>query len=222
MTPVWSDLAPDVGAFTQDAWVGGLDVAAGNPARAWIELGGLGARVGDRALLTRWPLRELSLRYGWTRDPVFEQDGMVTLACGVHLGPLGLDASGFTRARPRAGFSAQVDPAVGGRSGLEVGFRAFTGDLGVKLRLEAAWVGERENASLPEYFLQPRPLAGYATYGGSLALTLGDARILLAATNLEDVAHPQIWTDLSSPLPGTPAMGSGRQLRAELAWPFFN
>jgi len=58
--------------------------------------------------------------------------------------------------------------------------------------------------------------------GKSLALTLGDARIVLSGTDLEDQAHPQIWTDLSSPFPGTPALGSGRQFRVELAWPFFN
>lgn len=150
------------------------------------------------------------------------QDAMVTLAGGARHGAFALDASGFARVRPRAGFSAQVDPAVGGRAGAEAGFRVFAGDLGVRLRLEAAWVGERENASLPEYFVQPRPLAGYATYGGSLALSLGDALIAFRATNLEDQPHEQAWTDLSSPFPGVPALGSGRQYRMELTWPFFN
>ena len=222
VTPVWSDLAPGVVPFTQDAWLAGLDVSGGDPAQTWFQLGGLGADIGGHALLTRWPIRDLSLRYGWTTDPVRTQDAMVTLAGGVHRGGFAADASGFARVRPRALFTAQVDPAVGARAGAEAAFRAFSGDLGVKLRIESAWVGARENASLPEYFVQPRPLAGYATYGASLALTLGDARIVLSGTNLEDVPHPQIWTDLSSPFPGTPAVGSGRQYRFELAWPFFN
>jgi hypothetical protein len=222
VTPLWSDLAPGVVPFTQDAWVAGFDLSAGDPARAWLELGGLGADIGGHALLTRWPVRDLSLRYGWTPDDVRSQDAMLTVAGGVHRGGLSLDASGFGRVRPRALFAAQVDPAVGARAAAEAAFRAFSGDLGVKLRLESAWVGERENASLPEYFVQPRPIAGYATSGASLALTLGDARMVLSATNLEDVPHPQIWTDLSSPFPGTPAVGSGRQYRFEVAWPFFN
>jgi hypothetical protein len=222
VTPVWSDLAPGVVPFTQDVWVAGLDVHAGDPAHVWLELGGLGAEIGGHALLTRWPVRDLSLRYGWTPDLVRTEDAMVTVAGGVRHGEFALDASGFARVRPRAQFTAQVDPAVGARAAAELGFRAFTGDLGVKLRFEGAWVGERENASLPEYFVQPRPLAGYATYGASLALTLGDARLVLSGTNLEDVPRPQIWTDLSSPFPGTPAVGSGRQYRFELAWPFFN
>jgi hypothetical protein len=222
VTPVWSDLAPGVVPFTQDAWVAGVDVSRGDPAHAWLELGGLGADIGGHALLTRWPIRDLSLRYGWTEDAVRSQDAMVTVAAGVHRGGFAVDGSGFARVRPRALFTAQVDPAVGARAGAESAFRAFTGDLGVKLRFESAWVGARENASLPEYFVQPRPIAGYATLAASIALTLGDARMTLSGTNLEDIPHPQIWTDLSSPFPGTPAVGSGRQYRFELAWPFFN
>ena len=222
VTPVWSDLAPDVKAFTQDAWTAGADFRAGVPERQWAELGVLAAVTGQRALLQRWPVRDLSLRYGWRPDPERVTDGQVTLATGLHRGPVGLDASGFARVRPLGGQTSQPDPAVGARAGVEAGFRVFAGDLGVRLRLEAAWVGERDNESLPEYFVRPRPLAGYATYGGSLALTLGDARIVLRAHNLEDEPHPQTWTDPSSEFPGTPAVGSGRQLRLELAWPFFN
>jgi hypothetical protein len=83
-------------------------------------------------------------------------------------------------------------------------------------------VGPRENESLPEYFTQPRPLPGYTTYSAAVALHLGDATITLRATNLEDVAHPQSWTDPSSPFPGVPADGSGRQYRFDVSWPFFN
>lgn len=220
--PVWSDLGPGVQAFTQDSWVGGAEVSAGDRARHWIELGLLASETGQRALLQRWPVRDLSLRYGWVPEPVRVQDAQVTLASGLQRGPFALDASGFARVRPLGGQTSQPDPAIGGRAGVEGGFRVFAGDLGVRLRLEGAWVGTRDNESLPEYFVQPRPLSGYATFAGSLAVTLGDARLVLRAENLEDQPHPQVWSDLSRPFPGAVAVGSGRQLRLELAWPFFN
>src|SRR5439155_24944191 len=122
---------------------------AGERGHRGLGLGGLGAEIADRALLTRWPVRDLSLRYGWSPDPAGGDAGMVTLAGGLRHGEYALDASGFARVRPRAGESAQLDPALGARTGGELGFRVFAGDLGVKLRLEAAWVGERVNASLP-------------------------------------------------------------------------
>jgi hypothetical protein len=53
-------------------------------------------------------------------------------------------------------------------------------------------------------------------------MQLGDATLALRATNLEDVAHPQSWTDPSSPFPGVPADGTGRQYRFDISWPFFN
>ncbi|MEQ1832911.1 MAG: hypothetical protein ABL977_07625 [Candidatus Eisenbacteria bacterium] len=222
VSPVWSDLAFGVAPFVQDSWVGGADVSAGSRARQWVELGGLATSTGGRALLRREPIRELSLRFGWQPEPVRVQDAMVTLAAGVRRGPFGLDGSGFARVRPLGGQTSQPDPAVGARGALETGFRLFSGDLGIQLRLEAGWVGERDNESLPEYFVQPRPLAGYATFGGVLAVTLGDARLAFRAQNLEDEPHPQTWSDPSSDFPGTAAVGSGRQYRLELAWPFFN
>ena len=222
VTPLWSDLAPGVAPFAQDVWVGGGELALGDRAHRWIEVGGLGASIGNRATLQRWPVRDIALRYGWTVDPLRSNDAMVTLAGGLRHGSWGLDGSGFARVRPRSSFAAQVDPAVGAHGGADVGFRVFAGDLGVRLRLEGAWVGPRENESLPEYFQAPRPIPGFATLGGSIGLTLGDAHIAITARRLEDQARPQIWTDPTTPFPGTPAVGSGRQIRAELAWPLFN
>ena len=222
VTPVWSDLAPGVRPFVQDVWLGGADVTLGLPARQWLEVGGVAAEIAGRARLIPTPVRDIALRYGWTPELVRVQDAMATVSAGVRRGAWALEASGYSRVRPEGSQPAQVDPAVGGRVRGETGFRAFSGDLGVLLRLEAAWVGPRENESLPEYFTPPRPLAGYATYSAAAALQLGDATIALRATNLEDVAQPQSWTDPSSPFPGTPADGSGRQYRFELSWPFFN
>jgi len=222
VTPVWSDLAPQVAPFAQDVWMGGGELGLGNRDQRWVEVGGLGATIGNGARLTRWPVRDISLRYGWTVDPQRTTDLMVTAAGGFRRGRFGIDGSAFARRRPRTGFTAQVDPAVGARAGTDASFRLFTGDLGVRIRLEGAWVGPRENESLPEYFQAPRALPGFVTFGGSLGLTLGDARIALTTRRIEDQPRPQIWTDPSSPFPGTPATGSGRQYRMELAWPLFN
>jgi hypothetical protein len=46
--------------------------------------------------------------------------------------------------------------------------------------------------------------------------------MVFRSINLEDVAHPQVWTDPSSVLPGQPALGSAQQFRFELSWPFYN
>jgi hypothetical protein len=222
VTPVWSDLAPDVRPFVQDTWLGGAVVTLGAPERQWLEVGGLAAEIGNRAWLVVSPVRDIALRYGWSADLERVRDAMGTVAGGVRRGGWALEASGYSRVRPQGSQPAKVDPAIGGRVRAETGFRAFTGDLGVLLRMEAAYVGPRENESLPEYFTPPRPLPGYATYSAAAALHLGDATIALRATNLEDVPHAQSWTDPSSPFPGVPADGSGRQYRFEVSWPFFN
>jgi hypothetical protein len=222
VTPVWSDLAPGVLPFVQDSWVAGADVNLGVPTRQWIEVGGLAAEIGNRAWLQLTPVRDIALRYGWSADLERVQDAMLTVATGVRRGAWALEASGFSRVRPQGSQPAKVDPALGARVRAETGFRAFTGDLGVLLRVEAAYVGERENESLPEYFAPPRPLAGYATWSAGVAMQLGDATLALRATNLEDIARPEAWTDPSSPFPGVPADGSGRQYRFEVSWPFFN
>jgi hypothetical protein len=222
VTPVWSDLAPGVSPFVQDTWLGGADVTMGLPARQWVAVGGLAAEIGNRAWLQVSPVRDIALRYGWSADLERVQDAMLTVETGVKRRGWALEASGYSRVRPPGSQPAKVDPAVGGRVRAETGFRAFTGDLGVLLRAEAAWVGPRENESLPGYFVQPRALPGYATYSAAVAMQLGDATLALRATNLEDVAHPQSWTDPSSPFPGVPADGTGRQYRFDISWPFFN
>jgi hypothetical protein len=222
VTPVWSDLAVNVKPFIQDTWLAGFSAGIGERSQRWLELDALAASIANRAQLQSWPVRDVALRYGWTRDEVRVNDAQVTLSGGLRQGDYAVDVAGFARVRPLGQQQAQLDPAIGARLGTQGGFRVFAGDLGVLLRLEGAWVGSRENVSLPEYFAFPRQLAGYATFGGSLALTVGDARIVIRGMNLEDQLHPQIWTDPTSPFPGTVAVGSGRQFRVELAWPLFN
>ncbi len=222
VTPLWCDLAPGVGAFVQDTWAAGAGLAAGSEAHQWFELSGVATETGQRALLQRWPIRDLSLRYGWTPERVRIQDALVQGSVGVRRGWFGADGSAWSRVRPVGSEVAHVDPALGGRVGAEARFAAFTGDLRVRLRFETAWVGDRETEPLEGFFTAPQPLPGYATYGASAAFTIGDAIITLRGMNLEDVAHPQVWTDPTTPFPGTPAVGSTREFRFELSWPFFN
>jgi hypothetical protein len=222
VTPIWSDLAPAVSAFMQDIWAAGASLAAGSRERAWLETGVLATETGNRARLPRWPVRDVSLRLGWTREDVRVQDVQGSLALGGRLGPLGADGSFYSRLRPAGSTFAQVDPARGARAGLEARFRVFAGDLGVRLRAEAAWVGERDTEPLPGLPTPPRPLPAYATYAASVALTLGDASIVVRAENLEGRARPQIWSDPSRGFPGAAAVGAGREVRLELAWPFYN
>lgn len=220
--PVWSDLAAGTPAFVQDTWLAGLDVGVGDRQRQWCDVSVLGADIGARAHLVPTPVRDLALRYGWTFESGHVQDAMVNVETGVRRGAHAVDATAFARVRPLGQKFADTDPSVGGRGGVETGFRAFAGDLGVRLRLEAGWVGSRDNVSLPEYFTPPRPLAGYVTYAGSLSATLGDARLVLRMANLEDERRPMSWTDPVSDFPGAPALTAGRQYRFELAWPFYN
>jgi hypothetical protein len=223
VTPVWSDLAPGVQPFVQDTWLAGGDVSLGVPSRQWLEVGGLAAEIGNRAWLMVSPVRDIALRYGWSADLVRVHDAMLTVATGVRRGAWGLEASGYSRVRPIGSQPAQTDPAVGGRLRAETGFRAFTGDLGVLIRAEAAWVGPREAEPWPGYLGLPIALPGYATYSAAVSMHLGDATLALRATNLEDIPHPQSWTDPSAPLgPAVPADGSGRQYRFDVSWPFFN
>src|SRR5262245_36077885 len=222
VTPVWSDLAPGQQAFMQDIWFAGVSLGAGNVESAWFEASALGTETANRALIVRMPVRDVSIRYGWTQEGVRIQDGQVSLALGARVGPFGADASGYARVRPAGSTFANVDPAQGARGGLETRFKLFTGDLAVRLRGEAAWVGERDTEALPGYSSPPVPLPAYATYSASASFALGDATIHVRGWNLEDQPHQQVWSDPSRGLPGAPGTGSGRQYRVEIAWPFFN
>jgi hypothetical protein len=221
VTPVWSDLALGVTPFVQDTWAAGAGLRAGSMDRAWFDVSGMALETGNRALLYRQPVRDVPLRLGWTVEPQRVQDAMLVILAGARRGWWAVDGVFHTRVRP-TGLQALVDAAQGARGGLEVRFRMFQNDLGIRLRGEAAWIGDRETESLPGYFTLPVPLPGYWTYGATATVELGDARMVFRSTNLADVAHQQVWMDPSSPFPGTPAVGSGQQFRFELSWPFYN
>jgi hypothetical protein len=221
VTPVWSDLAPGVIPFVQDTWAAGAGYRAGSTDRAWFDASGVALETGNRAILQRSPVRDVSLRLGWSAEPDRVQDAMLVLLAGARRGPFGVDGAFHARVRP-VGVQALVDAAQGARGGLDFRFRVFQGDLGVRVRGEAAWVGERETEPLPGYFTRPVPLPAYWTYNAAVTLELGDARMVFRSMNLEDVAHQQVWSDPSSVFPGQPALGSAQQFRFELSWPFYN
>src|SRR5262249_31756873 len=128
VTPVWSDLAVDVRPFIQDLLLAGVDGTLGTQARQWLGGGGVAMEGGRRAALRRMPVRDISLRYGWSPDLQRVQDAMVTVAAGVRRGAWALEASGFSRVRPTGTQPSKLDPAIGGRARAETGFRAFAND----------------------------------------------------------------------------------------------
>lgn len=217
--PIWSDLDPSVRAFVQDTWTGGLQVAAGEESRRWVEGALLLGQTGNKATLGPYPLREVQLRAGYLPEARRKEFTLAMLGTGWRTSAAQLEASGFALVRDRDG-QRWIDPGVGARIAAETGFRAFTGDLGVRVRAEAAYVGSREtDMQTFDVLIADEVLPGYTTLSASLAITLGDATLVVRGDNLEDVRRPQVWEDL---LTQRPALGAGRQVRAELTWPFFN
>lgn len=217
--PVWSDLSAGVKPFVQDTWVGGLEAGVGRERRLWLDGAMLLGRTGNKATLVPYPLRDVQLRLGYDVELRRKDFTLVTLDAGVRGAAGSLEASGFAMTRDRDG-QRWIDPGLGARIAAETGVRLFTGDLLVRLRAEGAYVGSRETdiqSSNPAF--GDEVLAGFATAAASLSLTIGDATLRVRADNLEDRRRPQAWLD---PLTGAPALGTGRQVRAALMWPFYN
>lgn len=219
VTPVSTDLAPGVAAFTQDVWLGGLEAEAGSRASHWASAGVAAGRVAQRATLLRYPLRDLALRIGWRHEEGGERLAILALAAGTRAGPLRFDARGSAQTRPSGTTQPRVDPALAARAGVEAAFALFTGDLQLRLRGEAAYVGERELESTAYSGVEPRRLPGYATLSLHARATLGDATLGVRVTNVEDARRPQVWID---PATGEPALGASRHLCFEIVWPLFD
>jgi hypothetical protein len=214
---VWADLAPGQAPFLQSTWTGGLAVEAGETSPQRARSGALQFRFGQtasRALVSRRPLDDLWLRDGFRADPGRFSFGVLEAAGAWARGSFESGARGFALLRDRTPLQAQVDPGVGFRARIGTRFSAFTGDLGVRVRMEVAGVGPRESEALPA-----RRLPGYVTLGASASLTLADAIITLELLNLEDRRRPQVWIDHAS---GQEALGPGRTLRALLTWRLFD
>lgn len=225
--PLWSDLSDGTPAFVQDVWSEGVDVSLAQPGEAAsgtlvnspLGAGVMALQTGGRATSIRYPLRDFVLRNGWRRAGSDLAMLLGTAHARGHWRALGADASGWALSRPHTRDEAAVDPVVGGRAGLETRFRVFANDLGVRLRLEAAYVGSRD--ADPDAGGFAGRLPGYTTLSGTASLTLGDATIVLRGEQLEGTRHAEVWTD---PVGGSslPALGPGRSIRAEVTWPLFD
>ncbi|MFN8587968.1 MAG: hypothetical protein U0704_09215 [Candidatus Eisenbacteria bacterium] len=222
LQPVWHSLDRNFspGAFLQDTWIGGLEASAGAPGRS-AHVGVAGGRVGGRAVLGRYPISDVSQRLGWAMD---EQPYGFALAEAVgewSVRAVSADARGYVLARDESRTQANVDPALGGAAGLNARFALFTGDLKVRLRAEAAWVGERwsEGGSIT---FDDRLLPGYATFGAGATLGIGDATVLLRWDGLENTRHDLSWLDPARYPEEVLARTAGRRFRFEVSWPLMN
>lgn len=220
VNPVWSDLAPGEAPFVQDTWAGGAEMRAA--AGAWrAGVLALAGRTGARATLVRFPVRDAALRSGWSREPSRHGFALASAEAAATWRALSADASGFALARDGDSGRPRVDPSLGATLGLGAAFRLFAGDLGARLRAEAAWVGERATDTRDPAFAETT-LPGYVTLSAAAEFTLGDATLALRASGLEGGRHDATWADLAdAPLLRT-ARGAGRVLRFEMIWPLFN
>jgi hypothetical protein len=97
---------------------------------------------------------------------------------------------------------------------LETGFRAFQGDLSVRLRGDLGGMSGRAS-------LEPGGawIPGDWTYGGAVLLGLADVNIMLRYRNLEDEVRSLPWL---VPLTGEEGKGAGDQFRLAISWRFYN
>ncbi len=222
LLPVWHSYDPSFtpGAFLQDTWLGGLELSAsraGRSARLAVSTGS----VGGRALLLRYPIGDVTQRAGWAMDP--RRYGFV-LAEGSgewSVRAVSVDARGYALARDESRAQANVDPSIGGAAGLNARFSLFSGDMRVRLRADAGWVGERWTEAGNAFF-DDRLLPGYATYGAGATFGIGDATILLRYDGLENERHPLGWLDPAREPELVLARSAGRRMRLELSWPLLN
>jgi hypothetical protein len=220
--PVWSDLSPSVRSFLQHTWTGGFEAEAGrgSPATGSIRL--LAGRTANRATQFRNPIRAASLVVGQEPDGHRYNFLMLESALAARWRAVALDATGFALARGHSAAQPRVDPSLGGRAGAGGAFKLFEGDLRVRLRVQAAYVGVRETDTRVlsrEGLSTDAVLPGYSTYSATASLTLGDATIVLRGDGLEGVRHPLTWFDYGAE---RIALDGGRQFRAEVTWPLFN
>jgi len=221
VNPVWSDLAPGTPAFVQDTWVGGIEARAGGSA-AGAGLSVAGGTTGNRAVLLRHPILALAELFpGWVREATRYSFTLAQADARAGGGPVGVEASGYLLARQGDSAQPRVDPSVGGLAAVRSRFRLFTGDLGVGLRAQVAWIGPRATDRTAFGNVSDVSLPGYATVSAIAHLTLGDATFVLRADGLEDVRHEETWP-ASIDTPDVLARDAGRTFRLEMTWPLFN
>jgi hypothetical protein len=213
LQPIWSDLAPGEKPFLQSTWAAGAEFGAGG-ARGRAQASVLAGRTADRALVSRLPLADLWMREGLRRDVMRYRFALASMSGGTRFGPLDVSGEGYLLGRDRDGGEPQVDPNWGARASTSYRFSAFQGDLGVALRGEAEWVGERETEEAV-----PRHLAAVTSFGAAAVITLADAALTLRARNLEDRPRALGWVD---PISGRLALGPGVEVRGTFTWRLFN
>ncbi len=222
LTPVWTDLdlASGQRAFMQDVWVGGLEAGAGREGRRW-SAGVTAGSVGARALAARYPIRDVAMRIGWLADPN-RYGFLVAQADGEwRWRELGADARGYALLRDESLAQPSVDPTIGGSVGATAGFRLFTGDMAIRLRADASWVGARWTEALVSGF-EDRELPGYATFGAGAQIAVGDVTMLMRLDGIENERRTLSWLDQGASPDLVLARDSGRRFRFELTWPLLN
>lgn len=213
VAPVWADLGPGTAPFLQSTWLGGFKLGwRGSQANG--EAGWVMGRTRDRAVVTRWPLEELWLREGFRPDPDSYDFALATSAGQWSWRSWRARGEAYWLLRDAGTAQAQVDRRRGGRASLETGFRAFAGDLGVRVRGELELVSGRALATGT-----PGWVAGHATTGVGVGLTLADAVVTFGLRNLEDRRRPLPWVDPST---GEEALGEGMEFRFGLTWRLYN
>jgi hypothetical protein len=228
LAPVWSELEYGVEPFTQDTWLGGLDAAAGRPdVASAASLTLLAGQTGSRATQLRYPIRAESFVIGWRRDTETYRFALVQGTASTHWRALAWDATGYALARPIVTSQPRVDPGLGARTGIETRFKVFAGDLGIRLRVEGAYVGARETDARQVYYAGGPPvpevmLHAFGTLAVAATFTLGDATIALRAEGLGTGRHPESWVDPSQSPGFIFARDAGPQMRVEATWPLFN
>jgi len=213
MAPVWTDLALQQTPFLQSTWLGGFDLGhQGTATRARI--GWIMGETQNRALVDPFPLQDLWLRFGYRRDPSAYDFGMAT-ASGDWIGKRwAAHGELYQLFRDSQTASETFDPRRGGRFGLETRFRAFQGDLGVRLRGEMGLFGGRPNAVDPSIWVP-----GDATFAASALLTLLDANVTVRFENLENKRRSLPWQD---PITQQEAVSEGFGFRLALNWRLYN
>jgi hypothetical protein len=212
LAPVWSDLAFGESPFLQQTWLGGIDLARVG-ARKSARIGWIMGRTHDRALVTPYPLEDIWLRIGYRRDPNVYDFGLATASGDWQWKSWVARGELYTLFRDTESALETFDPRRGGRFGLETGFRAFQGDLGVRVRGEVELFGGRPSA------LDGTWVKGDETYAATVLLTLLDANVTLRFQNLENKLRPLPWVD---PLTQVEALGEGFGFRLALNWRLYN
>jgi hypothetical protein len=210
---VWTDLAPGQAPFTQDSWNGGVGAAWRDPE------GGSGMRVDvtvgqtrSRALLARRPLAEEWMRLGARAAPEPYDFGVARAVAAWRGRYAGAGIEGQAATRDPSTGQPRVDPAHAGRAWVEGMARVFTGDLELRLRLEAEGVGPREAENGVR-------LPGYPQLGAAFQARIAEAVFVVRALDITEERPEQVWIDRST---GLPARAPGFEWQLGLFWRVFD